>query len=40
MKDMSAIADVELPTSDGETVRLRELWSERPVVISWLRHYG
>jgi len=35
-----ALADLVLPDSDGNDVRLGELWRERPAVLVWLRHYG
>jgi hypothetical protein len=35
-----ALADVVLPDHDGNEVRLGDLWSERPVALVWLRHYG
>jgi hypothetical protein len=35
-----ALADLVLPDSEGQDVRLADLWSERPAVLVWLRHYG
>jgi hypothetical protein len=35
-----ALADVVLRDHDGRDVRLGDLWSERPVAMVWLRHYG
>jgi hypothetical protein len=35
-----ALADIVLLDHDGADVRLGELWSERPVALVWLRHYG
>ena len=35
-----ALADIVLLDHDGREVRLGELWSERPVALVWLRHYG
>ncbi len=35
-----ALADIVLPDHEGREVRLGELWSERPVALVWLRHYG
>ena len=35
-----ALADLVLQDADGKDVRLGDLWSERPVVLAWLRHYG
>jgi hypothetical protein len=40
MKRMDELQDVELPDAEGRPVRLGELWKERPVVMTWLRHYG
>ena len=37
---MREIADITLPDQDGTDVRLGDLWSERPVAVVWLRHYG
>ena len=34
------LADVVLEDHRGEEVRLGDLWSEGPVVLVWLRHYG
>jgi hypothetical protein len=34
------LADITLPDQDGESVRLGDLWSDRPAVLIWLRHYG
>jgi hypothetical protein len=38
--DVSILADVHLKNLDGEQVRLGDLWSDQPVVVVWLRHYG
>lgn len=40
MADLALIEDVVLPDSDGNEIRLGDLWAEQPVVIAWLRHYG
>jgi hypothetical protein len=34
------LQDVVLPDQDGTPVRLGDLWSDRPVALVWLRHYG
>jgi hypothetical protein len=34
------LAEIVLPDQEGNEVRLGELWSERPAVLVWLRHYG
>jgi hypothetical protein len=36
----SKLADIALPDHDGAAVRLRDLWTDRPVALVWLRHYG
>ena len=36
----SALAPIELPDPDGQTVRLGTLWEEGPTVLVFLRHYG
>lgn len=36
----SRLADLVLPDSEGHDVRLGSLWTERPAVIAFLRHYG
>jgi len=33
-------ADVEVKDSSGATVRFSDLWSERPTVFLFLRHFG
>jgi peroxiredoxin len=34
------LADITLPDHDGNEVRLGDLWSEDPVALVWVRHYG
>jgi hypothetical protein len=34
------LADIVLLDHEGGEVRLGDLWSERPVALVWLRHYG
>jgi peroxiredoxin len=36
----SRLAGIMLPEVDGREVRLGNLWSQRPVVVGFLRHYG
>jgi len=33
-------ADVEVKDAGGTTVRFSDLWSERPTVFLFLRHFG
>ncbi len=35
-----ALAEIKLLDHDGGEVCLGDLWSERPVALVWLRHYG
>ncbi|MGE0453469.1 MAG: hypothetical protein AB7O37_00155 [Vicinamibacteria bacterium] len=35
-----AAAGARVTDLAGANVELRALWSERPAVISWLRHFG
>ena len=32
--------DVEVRDPDGRTLRLRELWAERPCVVVFVRQFG
>ncbi len=32
--------DVTLPDQSGERTRLADLWTERPLVLMFLRHFG
>ena len=34
------LADITLPDSEGNDVRLGDLWRDGPVALVWLRHYG
>ncbi len=36
----AALADIVLPDTDGEEVRLASLWKEGTAVLIFLRHYG
>ncbi len=41
MESLSArLADVSLPDSEGNQVRLGSIWSGAPAVVVFLRHYG
>jgi peroxiredoxin len=37
---IDALAEISLPDQDGHSVRLRDLWRDRPAVIVWLRQFG
>ncbi|MGD0214095.1 MAG: hypothetical protein ABSB87_12750 [Terriglobales bacterium] len=34
------LAEIVLPDSEGQLVRLGSLWTNEPAVIVFLRHYG
>jgi len=38
--DLATLADVVLEDSSAAPQRLGDLWSEHPVVLSFLRHFG
>jgi len=34
------LAGIELEASTGERVRLGRLWSDAPIVLAFIRHFG
>ena len=36
----AAIADLTLPDTEGEEIRLGSLWEDGPAAVVFLRHYG
>lgn len=40
MSVVNDLAQLSLPDDDGVPIRLRDLWSERPVVLVFVRHFG
>ena len=40
MRIASRLAGIELENADGQPVRLGALWSEHPVVLAFVRHFG
>ncbi|MGH7723589.1 MAG: SelL-related redox protein [Candidatus Dormibacteria bacterium] len=40
MIDASRLSDATVLDPDGSGVRLGDLWSDRPAVLVWLRHFG
>ncbi|MBV9101467.1 MAG: AhpC/TSA family protein [Candidatus Dormibacteraeota bacterium] len=38
--DVRALSQVTVLGVDGATVRLGSVWSDRPAVVVWLRHFG
>jgi len=36
----AALAPIALPDTDGNPVRLGDLWRDGPAVVVFLRHYG
>jgi hypothetical protein len=39
-EDASGLAELVVEDLEGNDVRLRSLWEDRPAVLVWLRHYG
>ena len=40
MIDVRRLGSTRVLDTDGATVRLGSLWSDRPAVLVWLRHFG
>jgi peroxiredoxin len=40
MIDVHALGDATVLAPEGGSVRLGDLWSDRPAVLVWLRHFG
>jgi len=40
MSGLENLARISLDSDSGESVRLGDLWSERPAVLVFLRHFG
>jgi len=38
--DLNALSNLSLPDQDGTPHRLGDLWSDKPVVLVFLRHFG
>jgi hypothetical protein len=38
--DVTRLATIRLEGADGETHRLGDYWSDRPVILVFLRHFG
>jgi hypothetical protein len=36
----AALAGITLPDTEGRDVLLGSLWSDRPAIVVFLRHYG
>ncbi len=36
----AALANIELPDTEGQFIRLGSLWDTTPAVVVFLRHYG
>ncbi len=32
--------DIQVINADGETIELSSLWTDKPVVLAFLRHFG
>jgi hypothetical protein len=40
MNVSATLGDVEVKDVEGAPVRLGQLWSDRPAVLVWVRHFG
>jgi len=40
MSFSARLAEIILPDTDGQQVKLGSLWADSPAVIVFLRHYG
>ena len=40
MRNADALSSVEVLDLDGQPVKLGTLWRERPVVLTFIRHFG
>ena len=40
LKAGDAAPSIPVVDADGETIDLSSLWSDKPVVLSFLRHFG
>jgi hypothetical protein len=38
--DLKALGDLQLPDEKSQLRRLGDFWSDRPVVLVFLRHFG
>jgi len=36
----AALASAEVKDAEGKPVRLGTLWSDKPAVVIWVRHFG
>ena len=32
--------DIQVVNADGETINLSSIWAQKPVVLTFLRHFG
>jgi peroxiredoxin len=40
IKSGDVAPNIQVVNADGETIELSSLWSDKPVVLSFLRHFG
>lgn len=36
----ASLSDISLPDTEGQRTRLGSLWTDRPAIVVFLRHYG
>lgn len=37
---VSKLAEIEVLDTEGKSVRLGDLWGERPIILAMIRHFG
>jgi peroxiredoxin len=40
LKSGDLAPNIQVVNADGETIELSSLWSDKPVVLAFLRHFG
>jgi len=40
LKVNEAAPDLQVVNADGETISLASIWADKPVVLTFLRHFG
>ena len=40
LKTGEAAPDLQVVNADGETINLSLIWADKPVVLTFLRHFG
>jgi peroxiredoxin len=40
LKINESAPDIQVVNADGETINLSSIWADKPVVLTFLRHFG